>query len=335
METKFKVSKIQPTSFQEHGVGMAVEAGKMLCEAMKKQAGGEQILKEKFGMTFKEDVTTTTASGSYTTMLSTTLYTAAISNIKEILELVNINEDLKNKGGFGAYKIPRLQPTVAVAVAEGAVVAYFDEGADSVTVTPQKVVAGTAITWEILKRGMTDFARFVLQNAADAVSRKLASDITNGLAAGAGFTRAGGISYANINLAQQDVESATDANGVPLGFLCDKLVVSASNWAAFLGDTDVKNILYRVGAKPGDMVSLTVGPGRMEYGNMMVVKTPFLTSAQALVLDSRKAAMLVKESDLETFEGAITGRPYDREVVALMSYVLAIIYPKAVAKVTA
>lgn len=334
METKFKVSRHTETPHQKFGIGLCEDAGKIISEAFRAK-GQEAVLKEKFGITFKEDVSTTTASGAYTTMLSTTLYSAAISNIKDILELVNINEDLKNKGGFGAYKIPRLQPTVAVVVAEGAVTTYFDEGADSITVTPVKVVAGTAITWEILKRGMTDFAKYVLQNAADAISRKLASDIVNGLSAGAGFTRAGGISYANINLAQQDVESATDAAGVPLGFICDKLVVSTSVWATFLADTDIKNFLYRVGAKPGDMVNITVGPGRIEYGNMAVVKTPFLTASQALALDSRKAAMLVKESDLETFEGAITGRPYDREVVALMSYVLAVIYTKAVAKVTA
>lgn len=333
METKFKIGKYKEASHQQYGQEMTERAGKLLAEAFLKK-GHTQILKEN-GITFKEDVTTTTASGAYTTMLSTTLYSAAISNIKDILDLVNINEDLKNKGGFGAYKIPRLRPTIAVVVAEGTVISYFDDGADSITVTPQKVVSGTAITWEILKRGMTDFAKYVLQNAADAVTRKLASDIVNGLAAGAGFTRTGGISYSSINLAQQDVESATDTNGVPLGFLCDKLVVSTSVWSTFLADPDIKQFLYRVTAKPGEQVNLTVGPGRMEYGNMQVVKTPFLTAAQALVLDSRKAAMLVKESDLETFEGAITGRPYDREVVALMSYVLAIIYAKAVAKVTA
>ena len=332
METKFNVTAYHPAKYQEFGSGMAVEAGKMIAEAFKKK-GQERILKERFGITFKEDVTTTVASGAYTTMLSTTLYAAAISNIKEVLELVNVNEDLLNKGGFGAYKIPRLQPTTAIVVAEGAVVTYFDEGVDSITVTPQKVVAGTAITWEILKRGMTDFAKFVLQNAADAVSRKLASDIVNGLAAGAGFTVAT-VSYANITTQQSAVEGATDVNSVPYGFLCDKLVIASASWATFLQDTDIKGVLYRVGGKPGDMVDITVGPGRMAFGNMEVVKTPFLTSAKALILDSRKCAMLVKESNLETFEGAIPGRPYDREIVALMSYALAILYPKACARIT-
>ena len=131
------------------------------------------------------------------------------------------------------------------------------------------------------------------------------------------------------------VESAVDTNSIPYGFICDNLVIATSQWHNFLGDTDVKNMLYRVPAKPGDTVAMTVGPGRIEYGNMKVVKTPFLTASYALVMDSRKAAMLVKESDLETFEGAIVGRPYDREIVALMSYALAVIYPYAVCKITA
>ena len=78
-----------------------------------------------------------------------------------------------------------------------------------------------------------------------------------------------------------------------------------------------------------------VGNLPMMIGNLQIVVTPFLTAAKALVLDNRKAAMLIKESDLQTFEGALPGRPYDREIVALMSYVLAIVYPKAVSKITA
>lgn len=334
MESKIRVSRYKPTRYQRFGNESCEIGGKILAEAFN-QKGQGAILKEKFGITFKEDVSTTTGAGAFTTMLSTTLYAAAISNIKDILSLVNVNEDLKNKGGFGAYKIPTLEPAIAVEVAESAVVNYFDEGADGATVTPKKVVAGTAITWEILHRGMTDFAKFVLQNAADAVSRKLAGDIVNGLAAGAGFTVAGGVSYANINSAVKDVESATNSNSIAYGFLCDKLVIASAHWHTFLGDTDIKEFLFRVPAKPGNAVEITVGPNRLEYGNMQVIKTPFLTAAQILVLDSRKCAMLVKESDLETFEGAITGRPYDREIVALMSYVLAIIYVKACAKITA
>ena len=331
MKTKFKVSPYKEASHSKYGDQLTSEAGKMFAEAINSQ-GGERILKEKFGITFKEDMTLATGSGAYVTMLSSTLYSAAIENIKDILELVFINEDLKNKGGFGAYQIPRLQPTIAVEVAEGSVVNYFDEGVDAITVTPRKVVAGTAITWEIMKRGMTDFVKFVLQNAADAITRKLASDIVNGLSAGAGFTETGGITYDNVIDATVQVENAKYGNGTPYGFLATHLVLNTASFGTLQKDTDWKNTVYYANVRPGDEV--VINRQALMFGNMKIVPTPFLTDSLGLIIDNKKAAMLVKESDLETFEGAIVGRPYDREVVGLMSYVLAVIYPQAICKIT-
>jgi hypothetical protein len=327
-----KVTKYKAPEFSKSGFGLTEEAGRCLSEAFKEQ-GKETILKEKFGITFKEDVTTTTGAGAYTTMLSTTLYSAAIENIQDILELVFINEDLKNKGGFGAYQIPRLQPTIAYEVAEGAVVNYFDEGVDAVTVTPRKVVCGTALTWEIMKRGMTDFVKFVLQNAADAITRKLASDIINGLSVGAGNTQTGGTTYDTVIDARAQVESALYANGVPYGFLATHLVLNTNQAAILQKSTDWKNHVYYANVRPGDQV--VIDRPALMFGNMKIITTPFLTDSLYLVLDNKKAAMLVKESDLETFEGALPGRPYDREVVGLMSYVLAVMYPSAICKGTA
>lgn len=311
---------------------LAESAGKMLAESFASR-GHSGILKEKFGISFKEDMTLSTGSGSYTTMLSTTLYSAAIENIKDIMELVFVNEDLKNKGGFGAYQIPRLQPTIAVEVAEGAVVNYFDDGVDAITVTPRKVVAGTAITWEILKRGMNDFVRFVLQNAADAITRKLASDIVNGLAAGAFHTETGGLTYDNVIDAQVKVEASIWGNGTPYGFLATHLVANTTQYGTLSKTTEWKQHVYFANVRPGD--EFVINRPALMFGNMKIVVTPFLTAAQALVLDNKKAAMLVKESDLETFEGALPGRPYDREVVGLMSYVLAVIFPQAICRITA
>jgi hypothetical protein len=328
---KYKVSAYKSPSFQRNESGLCETAGKMLAESFNAKGHG-QVLKERFGITFKEDISLATASGSFVTMLSTTLYSAAIENIKDILELVFINEDLKNKGGFGAYQIPRLQPTVALEVAEGAIVNYFSEGVDSITVTPRKVVAGTSITWEIMKRGMNDFVRFVLQNAADAITRKLASDIVNGLSAGAASSAGGGITYDKIIDGQVAVENAKYGNGVPYGFLVTHLVIATANFGTIQKTTEWKSHVYYANVRPGDEVIIN-RPALM-FGNMKIVVTPFLTGAQALLVDNKKAAMLVKESDLETFEGALPGRPYDREIVALMSYVLAIIYPAAIYKIT-
>jgi len=315
-------------NFSKYGIQLTEEMGKLLAESVDKSK--RPILQENFGITFKEDVTTTTASGAYTTMLSTTLYSAAIENIKDILELVFVNEDLKNKGGFGAYQIPRLQPTIAYEIAEGQIINYFDEGVDSITVTPRPVVAGTAITWQIIKRGMTDFVKFVLQNAADAITRKLASDIVNGLAAGAGFETTGGTTYDNIIDSRTKVQGATYGNGVPYGFLATHLVLNTDEAGALQKTTEWKQHVYYANVRPGE--EIVINRPALMFGNMKIVETPFLTAAKYLVLDNKKAAMLVKESDLETFEGAIPGRPYDREVVGLMSYVLAVIYPKAICR---
>jgi hypothetical protein len=328
---KVKTVAYREPSYSNHGTQLTEKAGEVIAQVFHKD-GRDELLSESFGITFKEDVTTTNASGAYTTLLSSTLYSAALDRMQEILDLVELNEDLKNGNGFGAYQIPRLQPTIAYEVAEGAVVNYFDEGVDSITVTSRKVVAGTAITWEIMKRGMNDFAKYVLKNAADAITRKLASDIVNGLAAGAGSTTTGGITFANLVNTERDVNNAEYSNGVKYGFMADTLVLSATAFATFRLDTDVKNSMYYASAIPGQPIDAARNP--LMFGNLRVVVTPFLTDALALVLEAKRN-LLIKESDLETFEGAIPGRLYDREIIGLMSYVLAVLYPKSVAKVTA
>lgn len=307
-------------------------AGKMLADAFIAD-GKESVLKESFGIYKESGQTTTNNSGSYANLLATTLYTAAIDQMSKILDLVEINEDLKNKGGFGAMQLPRLTPTIAVVVAEGAIVNYFDEGIDAITVSCQKVVAGTSITWEIMKRGMTDFAKYVLKNAADAVARKLASDIVNGLVAGStNAAETGGITFTKVLNAETKVNNSAYGNGVKFGFIANALVISTANWATFRVDSDVKSALYYASAIPGQPVNAATMP--LMFGNLEIVVTPFLTSAQAIVLE-KKRNILVKESDLETFEGQLPGRLYDREVIALMSYALAMMYPTSVTAITA
>ena len=307
--------------------------GRSLAESMvANNPGNAAVLKEQFGINLKEEVNTTTAAGAFTTLLSKTLYTAALDKIEPILGLVDINTDMVgNENGFGAYKLPKLQPTIAVEVAEGAVISYTDEGVDSLTVEPRKVVSGTGLTWEVRKRGMNGFVKWMLKNAADSVSRKLASDIVNGLAAGAGATETGGMTYQNLLDCITNVNDAQNTAGVKYGFMANKLVVNPTSMASMLQDTSIIQYMYRTTAKPGAVV---IADAPIQFGNCEIVETPFLTAALAVVLDSEKAAVLVKESELETFEGQIPGRPYDTEIVVLMSYVLAVMYADAVSKIT-
>ena len=335
MKTKFakivKPYKSQKYSrFRDVDTGML---GRSLAESMVKANEANRIvLKEQFGINLKEDVNTTAAAGAYTTLLSKTLYTAALDRIQPVMDLVEINTDMVGtEKGFGAYKLPKLQPTVAVEVSEGTVVSYTDEGIDSLTVEPRKIVSGTAITWEIRKRGMNGFVKWMLKNAADSVSRKLASDIVNGLAAGAGATETGGMTYQNLLDCVTNVNDAQNTAGVKYGFMANKLVVNPTSMASMLVDTSIIQYMYRTTAKPGAVV---IADAPIQFGNCEIVETPFLTAALAVVLDSEKAAVLVKESELETFEGQIPGRPYDTEIVVLMSYVLAVMYADAVSKIT-
>lgn len=329
-----KLKKFKETKYNELGTGLTEAAGKVLAESLNRK-GHVEVLKE-YKINLKEDVDTTNASGAYTTLLSSFMNTAVVNDdrVQKHLDLVTVNEDMMNGNGFGAYKIPISEPTLAYEVAEGGIVNYWDEGVSSITVTPKKIVAGTAITHEMVKRGMGDFVKYVLNQGVDAIKRKLCGDIVNGLAAGAGNTNATGISYASYITAVQDVENAAYGNGVKYGFLADKFVVASSVYAALMADADFKQAMYMYNANPA-VKAPTVGMVPLYVGNTELLISPFLTGAQALVLDSTKAAMLVKESDIETFEGQINTRPYDKEIVSVMMYTTAIIYPDAISAITA
>ena len=304
---KGKNNGYTPTKFSEFGGVLAEEAGRKYANALIKMDPGKAgALKEKYGIglkkgvvlkegIFKEDITTTNSAGAFVTLLSDTLYFAALDQIQDVLDLVNVNEDMVGTQGFGAYQIPRMEPTIAAEVAEGSVVTYFDEGTTPIVVTPRKVVSGTALTWEILKRGMNDFAKFVLRNAADSIGRKLASDIVNGLSAGADSsnTVTGGLSYDNVIDAETNVIESTSSGGVKFGFIPTHLVVSGTGYGTLAKDTDWKQHVFFEGVIPGSMIP-TVNRPQLMFSTMKVVRTPFLTDALGLVVDARKAAILVK-----------------------------------------
>jgi hypothetical protein len=320
------------TKYTRIGNNLPHELGQMLAEAFVAKGKGH-VLKENFGITFKEGQTTANNTGAYVNLLAKTLYSAALEKSAKILDLVEINEDLVRAGnnGFGAMTLPRRTPSIAFEVAEGQKVNYFPEGTDPVVATPRKVLTGTSLTWEIKKRGMTDFAKWVMKDAAQAIERKLCSDIVNGLVAGATGTTGGGLSYDTVIDAETVINDAQWANGVKYGFLADALVISAAQWGRFKKDEDVKSMVGYKNAVPGHHVNASNNP--LMFGNLEIVVTPFLTTAHAIVLE-KKRNILVKESDLETFEGRIPGS-VDDEVIALMSYVLAIMFPDAIRPIVA
>jgi hypothetical protein len=334
-KTKFNVSKFKEPEFYKNDTGLLRETVSSLKEAYENDDQYGNVFKEKFGETFKEDVNTTTADGAYTTMLSSIMQTALVQDeeLQKIMSLVFVNDDMVKATGYGAYKIPKLEPTIAVEVAEGQVINYFDEGIDSGVYEPKKYVTGTKITWEIRKRGMNNLVQWVLNNAKDAIVRKRISNIVNGLAAGAGNTVSGGISFANFVDARKAVRSAEAANGAKLGFVPDKFVVSSDNFGTLLQDETFLKAMFPANANPGYKPADTGVQMPYRALNCEIIETPYLTGAQALVLDSKKAAMWLKESELQFFEGRLPQSP-DTEILALESGVLAVLYTDAVAKIT-
>lgn len=318
--------------YTRSGTSMSESMGEVLYEAFKDK-GQENVLKESLGFTFKEAQTTANNTGAYVNLLSKVLYFQAIERSEKILGLVDINEDLKRNAGngTGAIQFPRMTPTIAYEVSEGQKVNYFSEGTDPIVVAPVKVVAGTSITWELKKRGMSDFVKYVLRNAATAVERKLCGDIVNGLAAGTGHSAVtGGVDYDAIIDAELLVNNAEHSNGVKYGFLADAIVLNGTGFAKMRKDADVK---ANLGFAQGVTGQVNPAENPLMFGNLEVIVTPYLTAAEAIVLE-RKKNILVKESDLETFDGRIPGS-VDDEIIALMSYVMAILFPKAIAIITA
>lgn len=330
------------------GIKLSEEIGKVVAEKMLLENNElRESYKNKYNITLKEnvnlsthkrtlkeDITTSNSSGAYTTMLSDTLYYAALDEMQDILNLVFVNEDMVNVKGHGSYQVPRLEPTIAVVVAEGAEPERFSEGITAFTATPQKVITGTGITWEMSNRSMPDFVRMVLLGAADGIKRKLSSDILNGLSIGAGQTQTGGLTYANLIDAEAKVKSAKSSLGVPYGFSPTHLVLTPTGYATLAKTTEWKTHVYHEGMIASAAIP-TINMPQLMFSSMKILQSDFLSHSLGLIIDSKKAGILLKESNLEVYEGRISGRLYDSEIVSLMSYAIVTLYSLAICKITA
>jgi len=130
------------------------------------------------------------------------------------------------------------------------------------------------------------------------------------------------------------------ANGVPYGFLPDKIVFSPAGYALFLKDSLIKNYVYFSAALNNNKEGTNLAKPIVYFYDMEVIHTPYLEvkvggkDVQAILVDSAQAAMLVKASDVEVFEGRLP-KSVDREVIMAMLFNVAVIFGKAVAVITA
>ena len=330
-----------------HGTGLAQEAGKLLAEAFVVNNSEKAIeslkeaninISESYNGNFseavrlQEDITSSNASGSYVNLLAKTIATSVDVAMADVLELVEVNDDMVNNPGHGAYQFPRIMPTIAKEISEGQVVNTWNEGVDEITLVPKTYGTGVAMTRKILKRGHPKLMQYILKKAVDAVKSKMISDIVNGLAVGAGDTQTGGVSYDNCIDGIAKLESEETSAGVPYGFTCTHLVMNKTNFAALQKDTDYLQQLAFTSVATGPTVARPI----KFFGEAKVVTTPYLDSANALGLfvDANNAAVLIKGSEIETYEGRINGR-VDDEVIVVTDYVLGLIFPKGVVKLTA
>jgi len=328
----FKSNDTANSLLKESGISLNKKASS-LKESLSASSFKENYLRG----TFREDLTTSNGVGAYTKLLHKVILMKAYDKLDQILEGFIIFDDLKNSnGGVGSLQIPIGQPTVAYEIAEGQVINRFNEGITEITVVPRQVAAGTAITWRMTKRALPSVVQWIMNNAANAIQRKVGGDLIAGLVAGAGTTQAGwtsATSYADIITARATVNSAVDAKGITYGFEATHVYMSYQAEADLMTSADWKNHVQYAVAVPG--ADLAVNRNVQYFGTMKLVTVPyFVGTDRALVLDSNYAAAYVPESDVETFEGSIPGRPYDREIVLLMSIGNAVLYPKAIVRIT-
>ena len=155
-KTKFKVEKYVAPKYDIVNTELASNINGLFKEALSNDPKYGKILKESLNLKESDGQTVANNTGAYTTLLHQIIQTAMISD-KELQmaeALVYINDDMIKNSGYGAYQIPRGEPTIALEIGEGSVVGYFEEGVDPITVTPKKYLASTKITWEVRKRGM-------------------------------------------------------------------------------------------------------------------------------------------------------------------------------------
>ena len=312
---------------------LCLAAGKLLAERMvEKGALSSEALRVP---TFREDITfASTGVALFTTILASVIR-EAVEPVMIGLELLQMNEDLMYGQGKGAIKLPKELRTVAAEVDEGGVISYTSTGYDYVTVTPTKKIAASKITWEMIKRGMVSLVVAEAKRAGKALARKVDYDIVQGLwgvvsdangnrvAAGAA-TR---VSYANLVDARALAESQF--------FKPTHLVLHPSDYAALLKDTDFKQAIYRAtvtisGGSPN--AATTLFP-RIEYfGPQKVIVTTQISEYASMFVDANEAGTFCKETDVEVVDGRLPGT-VDTEVIALMSYGIAIQNIRAVSGV--
>lgn len=317
--------------YQDTGNRLSEAAGQMIFNRMVKEG---YCSKESIGgqRTFREDITLSNSSGLFATVLAGYIR-EAVEPVMVGLELLQINDDMMNGQGKGAIKLPKELRATAATVAEGGSISYVSDGYTSITVTPEKRVAASKITWEMLKRGMVSLIVTEARRAGKALARKIDSDIigalwavvTNGnsnrVFTGGASTR---VAYNNLIDARALLEAQF--------FKATHLILHPDDYAALCKDTDFKEALFRGTGSISADNSANIFPRVEFFGPQKLIVTPQTGTGESFFVDANEAGTFVKETDIEVVDGRLPGE-LDSEVIAVQSYGIGIENVNAVAGV--
>lgn len=319
------------------GTATAVKVGKMLYESIK----DNKKLCEAYS--FKEEANDMSNSPElYTQALAKAIYYKSYDQFQKYFDLVwNLTPaDLGMPDGAGSYKLPKILGTAAVKLSSGEAVDYLNDNKDSVILETETYGIGTRINRRLVKRGAKGFIEKLMTAASDAVLRAVATDLINGMVAGADSNNdvTGGISYDAIEDAKLKIVDATNSEGVRFGFTPTWIAFSSLGWNILAKSTDFKS-LVQFGQRnvPGSEV-------RNDYQVFNGLKTTVteLISVQkggadvhAIVLDKDNYAAHLVEGEMDTYDGRLPGTAGDKEVIHAMDAGSMILNSEAAAVITA
>lgn len=326
---------IRRGEISEMGNDLSVHLGKVLVEGMKKEGFKESAI-------FKEDNTMGNSGDLYTIALAKAIYYKSYDAFQQYFDLAwNLTPaDLGMPEGAGSYKIPKIQGSTAVKLADGEVVDYINDNKTSVSLDTETYGIGTRITRRLILRGAKGFVDKLITAASDAVLRAVAQDLINGMVAGSADANkvTGGITYSAIELAKKNIVSATSSEGVLFGFEADTIAFSSVGWYTLAISADFKALVqYGQRNVPGDKTENMY----QIFNGLKVVMTPLISvqydskAVHALVIDSKNYAVFLRETEMETFDGRIPGTAGDKEIILAMDAGSAILNSEAGAVITA
>ena len=334
---------ILKSRFEVMGTELSEEYGRELFSELKEDA----TIKESYGTVFKEDLfrednTMGNSTQLYTTVLAKAIYYKSYDRFQQYFDAVwqLTPADLGMPAGAGVYKIPKIEGTTAVKIADGQVVDYINDGKAEVLITTETYGIGTRITRRLLARGAKGFVDKLLTSASDGVMRAVAIDLVNGMAAGAATanTVSGGATYENIEEARKKVRMGKNSKGALFGFEPDQVVFSATGWYNLIVSTDAKNyIAYGQRNIPGERVenAYKVWMGLKVVEANLMETTKGGAAVEAIVIDHMNFMCYLQETALETFDGRLPGTAGDKEIIMAMDAGFVVLNAEAGAVITA